>query len=314
MPNASFALIALITTVLVGAGLSAWLWWVRCPRLVVEGGIRALAAMRWREFSRFVIEALQAQGFEATRIEPGQHQAPEADLRLSRDNQNWLLNCRQGANSRITAAMVAELARSVRLSSADGGVLATLGQIDPEARRQNQGIELLDGATLWPLIDPLLPPSLHSELAQKARTDTLRSIGLAWLIALAVGIVAAMAVLPWLADESAPVPATPAPAAAPPATTPDAVDPATPEAAPLSEEEMRQAVTTAIGALPGVEDASWVTRSTLLVQLPGEADDAVVDSVCAVLERHEPLRASRVQLQAPPESGTPVRFMQCRLY
>lgn len=314
MPTASFALTALIITLLVGGGLSAWLWWVHCPRLVRGGGIRALAAMRWREFSRFVIEALHAQGFEATRIEAGNHQAPEADLRLTRDNQTWLLNCRQGANSRITHAMVAELAKTVRITSADGGVLATLGRIEPEARRRHQGIELLDGATLWPLIDPLLPPSLHQELMQKARATTLREITVSWLVALAFGIVAAMALAPWLGEVRIAASPTATPLPAPAAPSPAAATAQPQPAPPLSEGEMRRSVEEEVTALATVETATWATRSTLLVHLLSDADQPMIDAICVVLERHEPLRASRLQLQPPPGSQKPVRFMQCRRY
>lgn len=314
MPTASFALTALIATLLVGSALSAWLWWVYCPKLVMAGGIRTLAAMRWREFSRFVIEALQAQGFEATRLEPGSHRAPEADLRLSREGQNWLLNCKQGANSRVTQPMVAELARTVRIASADGGILATLGRIEPEARRNPHGIELLDGATLWPLIEPLLPPSLHQELGQKARAETLRAIGLAWLAALAFGVLMGMLISTWLGTD-APVPTT-IPTPAPQPVAPAPAEPAALAAAPapLSEEEMRQDVVDTVGTLDGIGSASWATRSTLFVQLLRDADQPMIDSICGVLERHVPLRASRLQLQPPAGSSTPVRFMQCRRY
>src|SRR5690606_22124312 len=88
--------------------------------------------------------------------------------------------------------MVDELARAVRGSNARGGILATLGRVDPEARRQNQGIELLDGATLWPLIDPLLPPSLHRDLVARAHTQVARTTGLVWVGALALRLTSAM--------------------------------------------------------------------------------------------------------------------------
>ena len=70
MSTVAFLTIALLVAIIIGAALTAWLWTTHCPHLVTMGGLRALAAMRWREFSRFVIEALQAQGFEASRIEP----------------------------------------------------------------------------------------------------------------------------------------------------------------------------------------------------------------------------------------------------
>ena len=60
MLTASFVTIALVIAIVVGGALTAWLWTGYCRQLVTAGGLRALAAMRWREFSRFVIEALQA--------------------------------------------------------------------------------------------------------------------------------------------------------------------------------------------------------------------------------------------------------------
>src|SRR3546814_3803578 len=99
--------------------------------------------MRWHEFSRFVIEALQQQGFEASRIEPDANRGQQADLLLNRDGQTWLLSCQQGINYRITPTMVDELARAVRGSNARSGILATLGRVGPEARRTNKGIATL---------------------------------------------------------------------------------------------------------------------------------------------------------------------------
>lgn len=309
MLTVSFVTTALIIALVIGAGLTSWLWSVRCRQLVAAGGLRALAAMRWREFSRFVIEALQAQGFEASRIEPDAGRGQQADLLLNRDNQVWLLSCKQGVSYRITIDMVDELARAVRGSNASGGILVTLGRVDPEARKHNQGIELIDGATLWPLIDPLLPPSLHRDLTAKARTETVRATVLAWAGALVLGL--ALATL--LPDRAEHVP-EPAPPAAAPAAEPVPSPTAPPVAPPPSEEQQRVEIERSVSTLPGVEFASWATRSTLLVQLLPGATEPQIDAVCTVLERSEALRASRVQLQPPAGSGNPVRFMQCRAF
>lgn len=321
MLSTTFLLTALLAALILGGALTVWLWAVRRRQRVVAGGIQTLAAMRWREFSRFVIEALHAQGFETTRIEPGT-QAPDADLRLNRDGQSWLLSCKQGTDSKITTAMVGELAKTVRISSADGGILATLGRIEPDARRSSKSIELLDGATLWPLIEPLLPPSLHLHLVNKAKIEAVRYTGLAWLVALAFGIVIAALLAPLIgrdAADPAPTPAAVAPAspAPSPAPSPPARQTApvsTAEVAPVSEEEMRDAVADTVAAVADVESATWSTRSTLLIELHRDADKQLIDSICAVLERNAPLRASRLQLQPPAGSETPVRFMQCRSY
>lgn len=311
MLTVSFVTIALVVALVVGGALTAWLWTAYCKRLVAAGGLRALAAMRWREFSRFVIEALQAQGFEASRIEPDAQRGQQADLLLNRDGQTWLLSCKQGVNYRITAGMVDEIARAVRGSNARGGILATLGRVEPEARKHNQGIELLDGATLWPLIDPLLPPSLHRDLVARARAKTLRITVLAWVGALVLGVGVAMLVPDTTEQTPDPAPAaTPVVTPAPAATT--VAEPA-PETA-LDEDEQRVRIERDTSILPGIEHASWATRSTLLVQLLPDATEAQIDAICTVLERSEALRASRVQLQPAAGSDKPVRFMQCRTF
>lgn len=310
MLTASFVTVALVIAIVIGGALTAWLWTAYCKRLVAAGGLRALAAMRWREFSRFVIEALQAQGFEASRIEPDAQRGQQADLLLNRDGQTWLLSCKQGVNYRITAGMVDELARAVRGSNARGGILATLGRVEPEARKHNQGVELLDGATLWPLIDPLLPPSLHRDLVAQARARTLRITVLAWIGALVLGVAVAMLVPDATGQAVAPPVAAPV---APPAPTATVAPEPAPQAA-LGEDEQRVRIERDTSILPGVEHASWATRSTLLVQLLPDATEAQIDAICTVLERSEALRASRVQLQPAAGSDKPVRFMQCKLF
>ena len=314
MLTVPFVTTALVIAVLVGSALTVWLWTARRQQLVTAGGLRALAAMRWREFSRFVIEALQAQGFEASRIAPDAGRGQEADLLLNRDGQTWLLSCKQGVNYRIDSGMVDELARAVRGSNARGGILATLGRIAPEARTHNQGIELLDGATLWPLIDPLLPPSLHRELTDRARALTMRTIALGWVGAIVLGM--GLATLLPTASEAAPEPTMADAPVATPVIEPPAAATATPEA-PVeqrSEQEQRVEIERSVSVLPGVEHASWATRSTLLVQLLPNASEAQIDAICTVVERSVALGASRLQLQPPAGSDSPVRFVQCRAF
>ena len=307
----------LLAAALTGFGLSFYLQHVRGPRLHVEGGIAALAAMRWREFSHFVIEALQAQGFEVSRTTPLAERGRQADLLLHRDGRDWLLSCKQGANYRIGRKQVDELADAVRFDNAAGGVLATLGRIDPEAYRNPRGIELIDGPTLWGLIDPLVPPSLHQDLADKARRKVARGQRLGWALALAVGVAVGMltAIALPASDPAAPAAAPAFSEAASPAGAVESGAPsaAAPAAAPaLDEEAQRKAVSDGVSTVPGVDRAVWSTPSTLLVYQTDEDIDAHVPAICAVLERYPDLRASRLQLQPPPGSRNTVRFRQCR--
>ena len=318
MPPGSTFLSALLITAVIGAVLTVLLLRVRGPRLETDAGIRTLAAMRWREFSNLVIEALHARGYESEPIEDSAERGQQADLVLRRDGQNWLLSCKQGAHYRVTPEVVAEVADAVRFNGAAGGVLATPGTIDARARAGKHGIELIDGATLWPMVRPLLSEGVREELAQEARQQTRRGLVAGWVLALAMGLVGA-----WMLRANAPAgaemaptaatatPTTPSPRAA---ATNAAIDPTPVATAPVGEDEQRAEVIRTIGDLRGIDKAVWSTRSTLLVYLEVDDGNDRLREICAVLERYETLRASRLQLQPPAGSERAVRFVQCRAF
>ena len=234
-----------------------------------------------------------------------------------RDGRDWLLSCKQGANYRIGRKQVDELADAVRFDSAAGGVLATLGRIDAEAYRNPRGIELIDGPTLWSLIDPLIPPSLHQDLAEKARVQVAREQRLGWGLALAVGLAVGVLTAMVIPADPARAPSNSSPTA-PASTPPESPSAATPaDAAPapaMDEGAQRQAVAEGVSTVAGVDRAVWSTPSTLVVYQSGEDIDAYVPAICAVLEQYPDLRASRLQLQPPPGSRNSVRFRQCRAF
>lgn len=314
MLTASSLLFALGLAVVVGGAATAWLWLVQRPRAERSAGLQLLAAMRWREFSRLVVEGLRSRGYEPEAAEDAAERGQDSVLHLRRDGKEWLLACKQGEQYHVTPAVVGDMGDAVRFHGAAGGVVATPGTVEHQARKLAAGrIELLDGDALWPLVRPQLGPSVHEELAAKARHAAGRQILLAWAGACTVGLVGAV-LLP--ARETAPdnvpppIAANPRPAAAAPARS--AATPA-PEAAPVSETEQRDEVIRLVTTLPGVERAMWSTRSTLMVYLTGERTDPV-KGICSVVERYEALRTSRLHLQPPADSDRPARFLQCRTF
>lgn len=327
MPPNAPALIALVVALLVGVPASVYLLRFHRRRLAADAGIRALAAMRWREFSQFVIAALQAQGFEAAPLEDGGTSRDPSDLLLRRDNRSWLLTCRQSPAYRVGAKQIEEMQKAVRMRGAAGGVIATLGQVDRSAGPAPERIELVDGRSLWDLIGPMLPAGLHEHIAEQAQRKERKALLAIWAAAFAAGFAAAVAL--GLAPDETRVPppaASPAPPRAPaPQPAAGSASPAAaaaggatgtspePQAAASGEEAARQQVLEQVGAVAGVDRAVWSSRSTLLVLLdPGSGDPR--PGICAVLERYDALRASRIQLQPPSGSTAPVRFAQCRLY
>lgn len=316
--------IALLITVLLGAAATAWLWLVRRRQGETMAGLDALAAMRWREFSRLVVEALHSRGFEAESVEQTLERGPQAEVRLKRDGRIWLLACKlTGARSRLGVASVRELADAVRFNGAAGGLFATPARIDAEARKAGDSLELFDGNALWALVGPMLPASLRDDLTLNARRRSVRETALAWVGAIALGVVAGF--IPSITREDAPAPTTTASAA--PVATP--ARPASPSAAPQAaatdpllsapadpnrEQFERGEVIHAIAGLPWVERVLWSTSSTLVIQQRADVDQLQVEEVCGVLARYDALRASRLQLQPPAGSERKVRFLQCRAY
>ncbi len=308
-------LLALMVTVILGGVATAWLWLVRRPQAERDEGLKLLAAMRWREFSKLVVDGLRSRGFEPEAAEEAAERGQDSVIHIKRGDRPWLLACKHGLNYRITQAMVGDMGDAVRFHGADGGVVATLGDIDSEARKGNAGrVELLDGNTLWPMVHSQLSPGVREELSAKAEGATRRQVMVAWAAAITLGLATA-----WVAPR-APVPdAQDGPGATAASSQADASrpqgmatsGPTTP--APVSEDEQRDDVIRMVSTLAGVERAMWSTRSTLLVYLTDETADPV-RGICDVVVKHEALRTSRLHLQPPAGATRPARFLQCATY
>lgn len=318
MSNAVSLLTALLIAVLAGGAITAYLWLYRRRRSETQAGIEALATMRWREFSRLVVEALQPRGFEPESVEQTLERGSQPEeLRLQRDGRPWLLSCKQGhANYQVSSAVVAEFANAVRFAGASGGVLATPGRIAPTEVR---GIELerYDGPALWALVSPLLPESLRNDLTASTRKQVMRETLFGWAAAIVLGAVASLL----LPDPPRSVEAQPAASAAADAPVAASTPPTTvaepalgAPADPNREQYERAEVMRMVSSLSSVERALWSTSSTLLVYQLREDDEADVKEICTILERYAFLRSSRLQLQPPPGSDKRVRFLQCKTY
>lgn len=277
----------------------------------MAAGLHALSGLRWREFSRLVLDAMARRGLTETAADSQASREPQSTFILNQNDKRWLLSCKHGSAYRIAAAPVVELAAGVRLSSAAGGILATEGRVEKEGRDAALGnnIEVLDGPRLWPEVKPLIEPSLHEQIVGYASARAKRHIGIAWLAAVAVGALATVT----LANH---LPADPPPAPVPAASAPTAPAPAgtvTIAAYPTEEElvEQRGEVLENINRTPGIARGFWQTSLTLSVdRLASEQE--VWPLICKEVERFPALRNVRIQLNPPPGSDEPVRWRQCK--
>ena len=323
-------LLALLVFAIAGAAATFWLRQHGSQAAATaearERDESQLADLRWRDFTRLVLQAMKGRGFDPV-IEDGM--APDGipsdggDILLERDGEHVLLSCKYGSGSVVGVQAILGLGKSATLRGAGNVIVATPGKFETEAMRvarQQGNIELLDGKDLWPELRPYIArePATAVEPATAPTPLPASAFAIAWGGAAALGLVA------WLllqatqgeppvseAIATATAPATSQPAASPqPVATPSAQAVPTD---PVALERRRKETANAISTLFGVDRALWSTQSTLLVYLSAEEADPSGE-LCPLLERYPELAASRVQLQPPQGSQRPVRFKQCRSY
>lgn len=302
----------------IGLGTSVYLWHVRRREAEMAAGLTALAAMRWRDFAALVLRMLGERGYSTINLHP-LGSGDQRDFIMQRVGEQCVVSCRHGSAYHLNADDLKELGDSIRMHDAGSGKLVTAGQFTPDAQAEatRQRIELIDGATLWPEVAPLLPAAQLQHLQAIAAGKAKREIGVAWLFTVLAGVAIAL-LMPRIAREPADTsaPASASVATPPPAATAPAFEsqspPSLPEP-PQSEAQQRQQALTAITALPDVERALWSTQSTMSVYLLADKQQPWTD-ICDVLSRYEAVRAVRVQLTPPAGSASQVRFRQCFAY
>lgn len=314
-------LLGLLCALVVAIAATAYFWGLRRRQDEIEEGVRSLNALRWREFAGLVLEMMLRRGYVAADPHP-LGSGDQADILLKRENALYVLSCKHGSAYRLGSQAVDELANTLRMNGAAGGILVTPGGFAPDAypHAKPQRIELIDGKAIWPEIAPLVPEPVRQQVEGYAAARGKRGLGLGLAGALVAGIAVAL-----LAPAPAPEPngqanrpAAAVPAAAAPATKKTAANASATTGAesapsPAQETQRRSDVAGAIAALPGVDRAIWSTQSTLVLDIADDRDD-LWKGICGILDRYDELRATRVQINPPPGSDAPVRFKQCHTY
>lgn len=326
-----------VITLLVGAITTAYLWLIRRRDDETAAGLLALAGMRWRDFSRLILEAMELRGLERIPTAHEDSQEHGSSFLLAGQGKQLLLACKHGSAYRIGSAAVDEFASEIRLRGVQGGILATEGVLDKggveKAGRYN--IEVIDGSLLWPTVKPMVEGNLQRRIVGNASSRARRHIGIAWLGAFTLGLASALAFPGRLAPDSAPAPvATPAPsmpaaesgkpavAPAPASVIATAPKPANTTAAPAADiteataeadaERHRAEISRKLSKTPGITRGVWISRSTLAVDRIVSEEDAWA-LVCGQLKAYPDLQLTRVQLNPPQGSSDQVRWRQCPL-
>ena len=290
------------------------------------------ARLRWRDFTRLVLQAMHGRGYR-TVVEEGMPAdgipTDGGDIVLERNGERTLLSVKYGSASVVPAQALLGLGGSATLRGTQRVIVVTPGRFDQEAIRmaRQQDIELIDGEDLWPEVRPYVARPAHDANASPAPVEapqpaSPKTLGIAWAGAAAIAVVA------WMIAQGM-QPETPAASAhrcriAGDGTCQLQAQRQRPRRPPIEDanivptdpaalERRRKETANAISTLFGVDRAFWSTQSTLLVYLSTDVADPSSE-LCPLLERYPELAASRVQLQPPQGSTKSVRFKQCRSY
>lgn len=313
-------LFGLAITLLVGAAATAYLWLIRRRDDETAAGLLALAGMRWRDFSRLVLEAMELRGLARIPSAHEENQEHSSSFMLSGEGKRQLLACKHGSAYRIGSAAVDEFASEIRLRGAQGGILVTEGVLDKDGleKAERHNIEIIDGPRLWPTVKPMVEGKLQQRIAGNASARARRHIAIAWLGSVTLGLATAL-VFPSVLNPTNDSMATPvaAPTTSPVATTRSAsTATATAAATALAEvteadtEKHRGEISRKLSKIPGISRGVWISRSTLAVdRLVAEQDAWPL--VCSQLYAYPDLVLTRVQMNPPPGSNDQVRWRQC---
>jgi hypothetical protein len=310
---------------------SLWFGVSRRRRAETEIGVQALANMKWRDCVALILEALQREGYRQTTDSLAAGDGGNEFL-LTLNGDKVLLGYKHGTAYHLGEANVAEFLNALRMRGARSGILLTLGSADAISEAASAGIvELMDGATLWPKVRPLMPPMLLQQVRAEAIRRTRKGL---WTGVAASLLAASLVFLVANAGEGPAAPAAAAPPVVSPARAVVAADEAQPrsdaamlkqlnatakamaEVAKLSDPELasrRAEVAQQVSLISQVDVAAWSAQRTLLVTL-NHADGkekVLVDEICRIVTQYEELRFTRIQLQPPAESGLSVRWRLC---
>jgi len=319
-------LFGLAITLLVGAAATAYLWLVRRRDDETAAGLLALAGMRWRDFSRLVLEAMELRGLARIPSAHEENQEHSSSFMLGGEGKRQLLACKHGSAYRIGSAAVDEFASEIRLRGTQGGILVTEGVLDKDGleKAERHNIEIIDGPRLWPTVKPMVEGKLQRRITGNASARARRHIAIAWLGSVTLGLAVAL-VLPSVlnpAGDSVTTsttattpPAAPAPSAAPKqpakATTDTAATAtAVAEVTEVDTEKHRAEISRKLAKIPGINRGVWISKSTLEIDRT-IAEQEAWPLVCSQLHAYPDLALTRVQMNPPPGSDEQVRWRQC---
>jgi restriction system protein len=142
--------------ILAAAAVSAINGWRRSRMLGAQDGIKSLKRLNWREFEELMGEAFRRQGYFVLE-NPSRGPDGGVDLRMRKDGKTVYVQCKHWKTWKVEVGIVRELYGVMTENGTDEGIVVSIGQFTPEAKRfaHDKPIELIDGPQLLRMIQSL---------------------------------------------------------------------------------------------------------------------------------------------------------------
>lgn len=309
-----FILVAVAVAVALILGARLYFDRVERRKAELRIGTEVLASRSWKEGLDLLARALQGEG-GASETLLSDKGVPLPERLLTGDGKRTLLVYKHGTTYRIGPPAIADAQRRQAEVEADALCLATLGTLEPAAVAQSErdGVRLLGGDSLWPLVERHIDERVRQEVGREASESLVRPRALATTAAALLGAAIVVMNLPDGGSIGAETAGSTMIVPSPSAPRPDAASaPSSDEAAvAASEDARRAALVSSLIDLRGVEAAQWSSNTTIVIDLlPGHGADGVFEAACGLAPKYPELRDIRLQLESKdPAEG--VRWRRC---
>ena len=150
-----------------------------CALAAYRRGFRRAAmaevdALRFGNYVALVRDALSVRGYSAESNRGTSAAGYELDAR--RAGARYLVSCKLGSSTRVTARQVCALGQDVATQGANGALVYTTGGVDRDARliAPELGVEIVDGNAFWRAVRGSVVAGHRRAIRSRLRGDVLR--------------------------------------------------------------------------------------------------------------------------------------------
>ncbi|MBK8992969.1 MAG: restriction endonuclease [Gammaproteobacteria bacterium] len=156
---------------LIPAPISAFNAWRKRELVDRQTGIQSIRALNWKQFEELVAEAYRRTGYTVVE-NPGKGADGGVDIRLRKDGQLHLVQCKQWQLQKVGVNVVREMLGLMTAESAASAIVICSGIFTQEAKNfaERKAIDLVDGAQLESLIGQVrrAPQAAGTPMRQQA--------------------------------------------------------------------------------------------------------------------------------------------------